>query len=178
MLGKTHKQEDASKDQALEQLNTLHDKVQEHHDVMKEKVAEYKKAHPEILPDCDFAFLLKTLRKMNENSRVRVAKNAFNEKREWIPGTEMRNVGKVYLSEDRCVTFTLRGDGGAITIDDLFDLLAPIEKKLPMKNVPIKLALSEEKHVQITDIYAHSLVSDQWAGLPVDLVLCYTDKKE
>ena len=145
--------------------------------VLKEKVSEYKKAHPETLPDCDFAFLLKTLKKMNEDSKVKAAKNAFNEMREWIPGTETWNIGKVFLDEDRCVTFTLSREGAAVTIDQLTDQLVTIEKKLPMKNVPMKLQISEEKRVTITDVYAHSLVSEKWAGMPVDLVLCYTQKK-
>ena len=142
--------------------------------VLKEKVHEYKQAHPEALPDCDFAFLLKTIDKMSDSSKVKAARNAFNEKREWKPGTETWNVGKVYLAEDRSITFALRREGEAITIEELRDQLAPIEKKVPVKStVPVMLALSDERRVQITDLYAHSLISEKWAGMPVDFVLCF-----
>ena len=160
------------------QQDELKEQVQKQQDVLKERVSEYKKAHPDTLPECDFAFLLKTLDRLNEACRVKAAKNAFNEKREWIPGTETWNIGGVYLDEERCVTFSLRREGEAITIAQLFEQLVPIMKKLPMRHVPIKLRLGEERFVKITDVYAHSLVSSQWAGMPVDLVLCYTQKKE
>ena len=147
-------------------------------DPMKEKIEEYKKAHPEALPDCDFAFFLKTLKKLSDSSQIKAAKNAFNEYREWIPGTETWNIGKVFLDEDRSVAFTLRREGDPLTVEELYEQLRPIEKKLPVKStVPLKLVLSEEHSVTITDLYAHSLVSDKWAGMPVDLVLCYTQKK-
>ena len=41
----------------------------------------------------------------------------------------------------------------------------------------MKLVFNEERSVKITDLYAHSPVSEKWAGMPVDLVLCYTQKK-
>ena len=36
----------------------------------------------------------------------------------------------------------------------------------------------DDKCVRAQDLYAHSLVSSMWAGLPVDIVLCYTQEKE
>ena len=179
MLGRAAKQQDVFKDQVLDQQDELLEQANKQQDVLKEKISEYKKAHPEQLADCDFAFFLKTLKKLAGSSRVKAAKNAFNENREWIPGTETWNVGKVFLDEDRSVAFTLRREGDALTVEELYEQLKPIDKKLPVKStVPLKLVISEEKHVTITDLYAHSLVSDKWAGMPADLVLCFTQKKE
>ena len=161
------------------QQDVLQEQAHQQQDVMREKIDEYKRAHPEALPDCDFAFFLKTIKKLSDSSHVKAAKNAFNEMREWIPGTETWNVGKVFLGEDHSVAFTLRKEGDPLTVEELLEQLKPIEKRLPVKStVPLKLVISEERSVTITDLYAHSLVSDKWAGFPADLVLCYTQKQE
>ena len=179
MLEKMHKQQDMLKEQAHHQQDVLKEQAHHQQDVLKEKIEEYKKAHPEALPDCDFAFFLKTLRKLSDSSRIKAAKNAFNERREWIPGTETWNIGKVFLDEDRSIAFTLRREGEALTVEELWEQLKPIDKRVPVKStVPLKLVLSAEKSVKITDLYAHALVSDKWAGMPVDLVLCYTQKNK
>lgn len=146
--------------------------------IMREKVDEYKAAHPEHLPDLDYALFLKMLNQTNESSPVKIARNAFNEKREWIPGTETWNVSGVYLSDDHCVTVKLSHGDKVMTVTQLLDELEAINKKLPMKNVPIMLELNSESRVRATDLYAHSLVSEKWAGLPVDVVLCYIQKRE
>ena len=67
--------------------------------VLREKVQEYKRAHPEDLPEFDYAFLLKSLEVMNDSSVLKIARNALSEKREWIPGTKTLNVSRVYLNE-------------------------------------------------------------------------------
>jgi len=146
--------------------------------IIREKVDEYKAAHPETLPELDYAFFLKKLQQVNENSPMKIARNAFNEKREWIPGTETWNVSGVYLSDDHCVTVKLSHGDKVMTVTQLLDELEVINKKLPMKNVPIMLELNSESRVRATDLYAHSLVSEKWAGLPADVVLCYTQKLE
>ena len=120
-----------------------------------------------------FSLLLKSLDKVNGNSEVKIARNAINDKREWIPGTKAYNVSKVSLTDDRKVVFSLRKDGGAMTVDQLREALEPIIKKLPLKTVPIMLQLGENKLVQLTELYAHSLVQSMWAGLPFDFVLGY-----
>ena len=177
MLDKMRGKQDAVIGQALGQQEELAEQAHQQQDVLKEKISEYKRAHPEALPDCDFAFFMKTLKKMSDSSRIKAAKNAFNENREWIPGTETWNIGKVFLDEDRSIAFTLRREGDPLTVEELWEQLKPIDKKVPVKStVPLKLVLSEERSVKITDLYAHSLVSDKWAGLPVDLVLCFTQK--
>lgn len=149
------------------------DSTHEGKDILKDKVAEYKRSHPDKLPELDFALLLKSLDKVNGNSEVKVARNAINDKREWIPGTKAYSVSKVYLSDDRKVVFSLRKDGGAMTVDQLREALEPIIKKLPVKTVPIMLSLGENKLIQLTELYAHSLVQSMWAGLPFDFVLGY-----
>ena len=146
--------------------------------ILREKVDEYKAAHPEALPDLDYALMLKSLKRVNEDSPVKIARNAFNEKREWVPGTETYNVSKVYLSDDHCVTFTLSRGEKEMTVSELLDELDSINKRLPLKTVPVAIELGEGNIVRATDLYAHSLVTDLWAGLPVDFVLCYTQKTE
>jgi len=144
--------------------------------IIREKVDEYKAAHPETLPELDYAFFLKKLQQVNENSPMKIARNAFNEKREWIPGTESWNISSVYLSDDHCVTFKLSHGNKQMTVSELLDELEDINKKLPLKDVPIMLDINSETRVRATDLYAHSLVSDKWAGMPVDVVLCYIQK--
>lgn len=146
--------------------------------ILREKVDDYKAAHPEKLPEFDYALMIKSLQSMNENSQIKVACNAFNEKREWIPGTQKWNVSKVYLSEDRCVVFTLSHTDKAMTVAMLQDDLQDIDKKIPMKNIPVLIEINENTRVRATDLYAHSLVTSFWAGLPVDFVLCYSQKHE
>lgn len=145
--------------------------------VLREKVDEYKKAHPEALPEFDFAFLMKSLKRVNEHSLVKIARNAINAKREWIPGTETWNVSKVYLSEDRCVTFVISHGEKTMSVEDLIDQLNEIDKKLPMKNIPIEIQLDAETRVKATELYAHALVTDIWAGMPADFVLCFAQTK-
>lgn len=149
-----------------------------HHgeEVLREKVDEYKRTHPEVLPEFDYALLVKSMKRVNEDSPVKIARNAVNEMREWIPGSETWNVGRVYLSDDHYVTFTVSHGDKAMTVSDLFDELEEIDKKLPLKDVPIMIQLNETTRIRATDLYAHSLVSSMWAGLPVDFVLCYTQK--
>ena len=146
--------------------------------IMREKVEDYKKAHPEMLPDLNFALLMKSLNRVNESSPVKIARNAFNENREWIPGTETWNVGKVYLSDDHYVTFTISRGDKVMTAEMLLEALHDINKKLPLKDVPIAIEINDETRVVATDLYAHSLVTSMWAGLPVDFVLCYSQKVE
>ena len=146
--------------------------------ILREKVSDYKKAHPEALPELDYALMLKSLKRMNDASPVKIARNAFNEMREWIPGTQKWNVSKVYLSEDRCVVFTLSHTDKAMTVAMLQDDLQDIDKKIPMKNIPVLIEINEKTRVRATDLYAHSLVTSFWAGLPVDFVLCYSQKPE
>ena len=146
--------------------------------ILREKVDEYKKAHPDSLPEFDYALLLKSLNIMNESSVLKIARNALSEKREWIPGTETWNVGRVYLSEDHCVTFTVSLGDHEMTVEKLMEELNPINKKLPLKSVPVMIDLGNGDCVKAEDLYAHSLVSSMWAGLPVDIVLCYKHKKE
>ena len=145
--------------------------------IMREKVDDYKATHPEALPEFDYALLLKSAQSVNEDSPVKIARNAYNEKREWIPGTQTWNVGKVYLSDDHCVVFTLSHGEKVMTVGQLLDDLQAINKKLPLKDVPVMIELSEETHVKATDLYAHSLVTSMWAGLPTDFVLCYSQSK-
>ena len=178
MFEKMGKQQDVLQEAALDQQQTVQEQVRKFQDPMKEKIEEYKKAHPEALQDCDFAFFMKTLKKMSDSSKIKAAKNAFDEMRQWIPGTETWNIGKVYLDEDHSIAFTLRKEGEALTVEELWEQLKPIDKRVPVKStVPLKLVFNETRSVKITDLYAHSLVTDKWAGLPVDLVLCYTEKK-
>lgn len=146
--------------------------------ILREKVDDYKAAHPEKLPEFDYALMIKSLKSMNENSQIKIACNAFNERREWIPGTQKWNVSKVYLSEDRCVVFTLSHTDRAMTVAMLLDDLRDIDKKIPMKNIPVLIEINEKTRVRATDLYAHSLVTSFWAGLPVDFVLCYSQKSE
>ena len=40
------------------------------------------------------------------------------------------------------------------------------------------IEINAETRVRASDLYAHSLVSDKWAGFPADVVLCYTQKTE
>ena len=146
--------------------------------ILREKVSDYKKAHPEALPELDYALMLKSLKRMNDASPVKIARNAFNEMREWIPGTATWNVGKVYLSDDHCVTFTVSHGDKVLTVERLFDELHDIDKKLPLKSVPVQIELGEGNIVRATDIYAHSLVTSVWAGMPVDFVLCFTQEQK
>lgn len=145
--------------------------------VLREKVDDYKKSHPESLPELDYAFFLRSISKVNDSSPVKIARNAFNDKREWIPGTKTYNVSGVFLSEDNNVTFVMGGSDHCTTADALLDELENINKKLPLKNVPIMIQVDHETTVQATDLYAHSLVSDAWAGMPADFVLCYNQEK-
>lgn len=145
--------------------------------ILRKKVDEYKAAHPEALPEFDYALLLKSIKQVNENSPVKIARNAFNEKREWIPGTEAWNVSKVYLSDDHCIIFTISHGDKVMTVGKLLEELVAINKKLPLKSVPVMIELNEHTRVKATDLYAHSLVTSLWAGLPVDLVLCFTQKQ-
>ena len=147
-------------------------------EIIRKKVDEYKAAHPERLPEFDYALLLKSIKSVSERSVVKIARNAFNENREWIPGTETWNVGKVYLSEDHCIVFTVSHGDREMKVENLLDDLQPINKKLPLKSVPVMIELGESKLVRATDLYAHSLVTSLWAGLPIDFVLCYNQKTE
>ena len=157
---------------------TIPEETTQHKDVMREKVDEYKAAHPERLPELDYALFLKMISRVNENSPVKIARNAFNEKREWIPGTEVWQVSTVFLSDDHCVTFKLSHGDKVMTLGQLLDELEELNKKLPLKDVPIMIEINDETRVRASDLYAHSLVSDKWAGFPADVVLCYTQKTE
>ena len=147
-------------------------------EVLREKVDDYKKSHPEDLPELDYAFFLRSISRVNESSPVKIARNAFNDMREWIPGTRTYNVSGVFLGEDSSVTFVMSGSDHCTTVDALLDELENINKKLPLKNVPIMIQIDQETTVQATDLYAHSLVSDAWAGMPADFVLCYNQEKK
>ena len=147
-------------------------------EILREKVSEYKAAHPEALPEFDYALLLKSIDRMNDDSPVKIARNAFNEKREWIPGTETWNVSGVYLSDDNCITFTVSHGDRVMTVAQLLEALHDINKRLPLKGLPVMIQLNEETRVKATDLYAHSLVTSMWAGMPADFVLCFTQKKE
>lgn len=148
----------------------------ENKDVLREKVIEYKKAHPEDLHDLDFDYLLKTLKKANGDSEVKIACNAIDENREWIPGTTVHNVGKVFVADDQRITFTIRKDNKAMTVEELYLKLEPLYNNGPSKYKPVMVELGEGKRVRITELFAHSMVSELWAGLPFDFNLCYTQE--
>ena len=140
---------------------------------MQEKVDEYKATHRDPLPELDLALLIKSMDKLNGSCPIKIARNAVDEQRNWIPGTLTSNVGKVYLDDKHNVVFKLRQDGGSMTIDELRDELDPILKRLPLKNADLMVELGEDKKVKLTELFSHSLVKDMWAGLPFDFVMGY-----
>ena len=146
--------------------------------VLRNQIEDYKAAKAEMLPELDYSFLLKSLELLNEASPVKIARNAVDENREWIHGTETHNVKSVYLSDDHCVVFVISHGDKVMTVADLSEVLEDINKKLPLKEVPVLIEINEETRVKVHDMFAHSLIQSMWAGMPVDFVLCYNQKVE
>ncbi len=146
-------------------------------EILHDKVEDFKEKHPFFLVDLDYALFLRALERVNDNSPVKIARNALNEKREWISGTTVYNVGKVFLSDDHCLVFVLSHSDNVMTVAQLLETLFELNKRIVLDNFPLMIQVNEETRIEATDLYAHSLVTSMWAGLPLDVVLCFTQEQ-
>ena len=145
--------------------------------ILNDKVEEFKLEHPFFLAELDYSLFLHALERVNEDSPVKIARNALNEKREWISGTEVHNVGKVFLSDDHCLVFVLSHSENVMTVSQLLDTLFELNKQIRLDSFPLMIQINEKTRIEATDLFAHSLVTSMWAGLPLDVVLCYVQEK-
>ena len=142
-------------------------------DALRHAIKSYKEAMRRPHQDLDVAFFIKTLQVANGLSCLKIARNPVNKDHQWNPDTILYNVGKVEVDEEHHLVVRIRKDGVEHTVEKMLDEVTKLKRKLHGLQGPVMLALSDEKKVQITDIYSHAFVEDHWAGLPFDVVLGY-----
>lgn len=147
-------------------------------DALREAIKSYKDAMRRFDQDLDVEFLLKTLKSVNDNSAVKIARNPVDKNHEWVPGTVLRNVGKVDVDDENHLTLRVRHDNTETTAEKMIDQILKVKKKLHGMQGPVMLEISDSKKVQITDVYSHAFVKSVYAGLPFDVVLAYFEKDD
>lgn len=145
-------------------------------DALREAIKSYKAAMRRPAQDLDVEYLLKTLNYVNESSPVKVARNPVDKNREWIPGTTLYNVGKVFVDDEHHLTLHMRADKTECQASKMIDQIAKVKKHLHGMQGPVMLELPDGKKVRITDAFSHAFVKSMWAGMPFDLVLGYFEK--
>ena len=148
-------------------------------DIMRQVIEKYKDAKRGPAQDLNFDFLVRTLKSVNLSSEVKIARNPIDEKHEWVSGTVLMNVGKLFVDDDGNLTLTAKSDNSGLTADKMLQRIDKLAKKTSFSDTsPVMLAVSDDKKVQLTEAYSHSFVKDIWAGLPFDVVLGYLEKDD
>ena len=145
-------------------------------DVLREAIRSYKEAMRAPTQDLDIEFLVKTLRIVNEASPVKVARNPLTADHEWNPETTLYDVRGIEVDEQNRLCVTIRKDKQEYPVERFLIQLGKLMKMLPDKKAPVMLMISEQKTVQITDVYSHAFMSDAYSGLPLHLVLGYYEE--
>ena len=139
-------------------------------DVLLEKIREYRNMLKLDKPDLDLALLLKILDITNESSEVRVAIEPVADSGEWLSDTPSYAVKGVKELDDGRIVLYVSDEKHGMHAGDLFLQLKKILKHASGSNMPV-LFLHGGEVTQLTEAYSHSLVEEQWAGLPFDVIL-------
>ena len=143
--------------------------------VLQEMIKQWKKQNKDKLPDLNYEMMNTIMTHINESSPVKVARNPLDKDHDWIPDTVCHNVKNVYIDDEGRLTLRIRKDNTELTVDKLIDQIKKLKTNISRSSV-IMVKVSEEKVVQLTDVYSHALVKDSWAGLPFDLVFAYYEE--
>ena len=144
-------------------------------DALRSAIKSYKEAMRRPAQDLDVEYLIKTLKYINSSSPIKVACNPVDRHREWISGTPLYNVGKIYVDEDHHLTLRMRSDNTEFSAEKMLEKIAKLKKNLHGLKGPVMLELPDGKKVKLTDAFSHAFVKTVWAGMPFDLVLGYFD---
>ena len=139
-------------------------------DVLLEKIREYRKLLKMDKPELDMALFLKILDITNESSEVKVALEPVSESGEWISDTPTYSVCGVKRLEDGRLALRVNKEKRAMAAGDLYEKLKKELKQSSGDSMPV-LFLQGDAVTQLTEAFSHSMTTDQWAGLPFDLVL-------
>ena len=145
-------------------------------DVMRQMVQKWKSEHREKQADLDLEMFMKIIKVANGSSAIKVACNPLDEDHDWIPDTPCYNIGNVYVDEQQRLVLCMRRDKTEYSVEKMLDTLKALKKQGPSRFSKIMLQITDDKIVELTDIYSHALVRDNWAGLPFDIVLAYYDE--
>lgn len=144
-------------------------------DVMLQRIQEWKDAHKDVPRELDFGFFCEIIEKVNNSSAVKVARNPTTVDGDWIHGAECINVARAIVDERGRLALQLRRDREEMSAERLIEQVDRLKEQVDGKSSAVMVQISEDREIQITDAYSHSLVSDHWAGLPFDLVFAYFD---
>ena len=137
---------------------------------MWEKVREYKKMLAETKPDMDISLLLRIIDVMNSSGEVFVAVNPLHDDNSWVTNVQKHAVKGAALNDEGKFVLKTSTDKHGIKIDELHHIIKKTMRKGLSDRASIYFVRKEEL-VEITDAYSHTLVRDQWSGLPFDLIL-------
>ena len=145
-------------------------------DALRQTVVSYKEAMRAPTEDLNLEYLLKTLSLVNDRSPVKVARNPLTSDRKWNTDAVLYNVRSIGVDDEGHLSVTIRKDNTEFSVEHFIDEYLKLEKRIADKKGPVMYAISEEKNVQLTDVYSHGLTKDHLAGLPFDLVLGYYEE--
>lgn len=147
-------------------------------DVLHEAIKNYKEAMRPPLQDLTIEYLAKALRAIRDSSVVKVAKNPVLPDREWNAEAKLYNVRSVVVDDQNRLVVTVRKDEQECTVEKFFEQLLRLKDdcRLPDLKSPVMFKVSDEKIVQLTDIYSHVTIEGHYGGMPVDMVLGYYEE--
>lgn len=150
------------------------------HDVLHEAIKSYKEAMRAPMQDLTIEYLVKALHSVKDSSVVKVARNPVLPDREWNVEAKLYNVRAVGVDEQNRLVVTARKDEEEFTVERFIAQLIHLkdEFRLPDVKGPIMFQVSEEKVVQLTDIYSHVTIEGHYGGMPIDMVLGYYEDDE
>lgn len=139
-------------------------------DVLIEKIREYRKMLKLDKPDLDMALLLKILDITNESSEVFVTLEPVTESGEWISDAQQYAVCGIKRLDDGRIVMRVNQEKHGMAAGDLHEQLKKLLKHTTGSKVPV-LFMKGEEITQLSEAFSHSLINDQWAGLPFNIVL-------
>ncbi|MBQ9000845.1 MAG: hypothetical protein IJ087_03225 [Eggerthellaceae bacterium] len=139
-------------------------------EVWEEKVKAYRESIKQEKPELDIALLFRILDIVNESSEVKVAIDPIGEEGDWSSNAPTYAVTGVTKLDDGRVALRAADEHHGIEAGALYNKLKKEMKRSTGEKVPVLFAKGETV-TQLTDVFSHALVREQWAGMPFDLVL-------
>ena len=98
--------------------------------VMRETIEQWKETHKEPARELDYEMLCSILKKVNDESAVKVARNPLDENREWVHETTSYNVGRVEVDDEGRLVLYMRHDNTETSADKMQDQIKRVQKQI------------------------------------------------
>ena len=146
-------------------------------DILKEKIKAYRESLKGEVPDLDIELLMKVLDMVNESSEVKVAISPVTEGGGWDPNAPTYAVAGITTLDDGRISLRVHDERHGIEAGTLYLKIKKALKRRSGSKMPVIFS-RKGNIVQLTDVYSHALVRQMYAGMPFDVVLAFSEKKD